>query len=123
MKLVLSLHVLLVAAALALAAPGAEAQRHRNGYAYGSGRIASGPYRGSSLWVPGRYELVRQRVFVPGRCERVWVEPVCEVRFDSCGRPFTVCIRAGTWKTVRYPGSYEVRAVRVWRPGHWSRGC
>ena len=77
-------------------------------------------YAHSRVWVAGRYETVRERVWVPGRCERVWVPPAFELRRDGCGRVVRVMVRAGCWETVQHPGHFEERCGRVWRPGHWA---
>ncbi|MBL8860709.1 MAG: hypothetical protein JNK02_01755 [Planctomycetes bacterium] len=69
----------------------------------------------------GRWETVVERVWVPGRTERVWVAPVYETRYDACGRPIQVCVRAGWWSTVQHPGHWEERRTKVWRNGHGGR--
>jgi len=74
------------------------------------------------LWVPGHYEVVWQKVWVAGVERRVWVEPVFELRYDSCGRAFQFCAAGGHWETVCEPGHYETRDVQVWTPGHWQSG-
>ena len=38
------------------------------------------------VWVPVRYEIVRSRVFVPGRVERVWHPAEYGVRHNRRGR-------------------------------------
>jgi hypothetical protein len=71
------------------------------------------------VWVEGCYEVRVERVWVDG-CERQeWVAPCYETRWDSCGRRVKVLVRAGYWRTVREPGRFENREVRVWRPGYW----
>lgn len=74
----------------------------------------------------GCWETVVERVWVPGTCDRVWVEPVFVTRYDACGRPYQACARAGYWNTVQRPGHYEERTQRVWRPAgvyrHGYRG-
>jgi hypothetical protein len=76
-------------------------------------------YVSSRVWVPGRYETVNERVWVEGPVQRVWVEPVYEWRLGSCGFRY-VCAREGYWRSVRLPGHYENRCVRVWHPGYWA---
>src|SRR5262245_50891744 len=44
----------------------------RGGYAP---RYSRGSYASIHVWVPGRYETVQERYWVPGWTERVWVEP------------------------------------------------
>jgi hypothetical protein len=72
------------------------------------------------VWVPGRTVTEVRSVWVPERIERRWVEPVWQVRLDSCGNEFRVLIRAGHWSDVCVPGHYEPRTVQVWKPGHWQ---
>lgn len=75
------------------------------------------------VWVPGRYDVRCERVWIEG-CERqVWVEPCYETRWDSCGRPYRVQVRPGHWRPVRDPGRWEQREVRVWIPGHWREAA
>ena len=72
-----------------------------------------------AVWVPGQEQTVTRRVWVPGCSRREWVPPVTVTRFDSCGRPYIVCVRTGHWRTVREPGRYETRVEIEWVPGHW----
>lgn len=64
----------------------------------------------------GRYEYRNERVWVPGFDQEVWVEPVYEWRYDSCGRRHQVLVCAGYYRTVCVPGRYETRQVKVWVP-------
>ena len=64
----------------------------------------------------GRYETRYQQVWVPGRQEQVWVEPLHEWRRDVCGRRYRVEVRPGHFTLRHVPGRYETRAVRVWVP-------
>lgn len=110
---------LLVGALLVLAAPAASAQRVSVS-AYGGAH--RGGYVSSRVWVPGHFETVRERVWVSGGCERVWIEPLYEWRLGRCGFE-RVCVRAGHWDRVELPGHYEERCSQVWRPGRWiARG-
>lgn len=125
MKLFLS--SLLIGALAVLLAPAATAQRgasHGNygGYRGVSASYSRGGYSSSRVWIPGRYESVSRRVFVPGPTQRVWVEPVYEWRVTYCGVRY-VCVREGYWRTVQLPGRYETRCERVYVSGHWvARG-
>jgi hypothetical protein len=111
----------LIASLAALTAPRISAQ-HVVASAYSRSYAHAGPVASRLVWVPGSYATEYRRVWIPGRTERVWVEPVYGVRVGACGT--RVLIRAGHWKTVHHPGHYETRAVRVHRPGHWAeRGC
>jgi hypothetical protein len=123
----------LLIGALALLTPSLSAQRSAScatppvSAAYQRGGSVSaayhrGGYESSRVWIPGRYETVARRVWVPGPVRRVWVEPVYEWRFGHCGLEY-VCVRQGYWRSVQLPGRYEIRNERVYRPGHWvARG-
>jgi hypothetical protein len=70
----------------------------------------------------GHWETVVERVWVPGCPEQVWVQPLYETRYDPCGHPIQVCVRAGYWTTVQRPGHWEDRPRQVWRPARYG-GC
>lgn len=70
-------------------------------------------------WVPGHYETVRERVWIPFRVQKVWIEPAYEWRRDSCGRAFMACVSTGHYEMVEHPGRYEHRSTRVWVAGCW----
>ncbi|MDP6538850.1 MAG: hypothetical protein QF903_12315 [Planctomycetota bacterium] len=72
------------------------------------------------IWVPGHYETVAERHWVPGATRRIWVPASHGVVYDACGRARTVLVSAGHWETVTDPGRFEIRHVRVWRPGAWA---
>ena len=74
------------------------------------------------LWVPGHYETRCERVWVQGSSERLWVEPVFELRLDSCGKRVRVELYPGHWRTVQHPGRYELREFQVWVPGQYRYG-
>ena len=121
-------------AVLALASPAAATQapsarvEGSGSIAFGVGKLrayATGATRGTTRacprreWVPGHYETRCERIWVPGETRRVWVPPAFETRFDLCGRPVRVCVRAGHWASVVEPGRYETVETRVWVAGHW----
>jgi hypothetical protein len=81
---------------------------------------ARGSYAASRAWIPGHYETLHERVWVPGWTERIWIEPAFEWRRGPCGARFRVQVCAGYWRSVHHPGHYEIRAIRVWRPGYWA---
>lgn len=84
---------------------------------------ACGSIRARRTWIPARYGIEQRREWVEGRIERVWIEPVFEVRYDSCGKPFKFCVAGGHYASRRTGGHYETRDVRVWQPGHWAAIC
>ena len=90
---------------------------------YSSGPFWAPGYRRvrspAARWVPGHYETVRDRVWVPGQAEQVWVEPVFEWRRDACGRAVMACVADGHFEWVKQPGHYEYRDTRFWVPGAW----
>jgi hypothetical protein len=122
--------------ALALAAGAAEAQGFGLTFKKDLGHGAAihftlgdyckpAPHRRSVHWVPGHYETVERDVWVPGTCEKVWIEPCYETRYDACGRPYRVLVKPGHWTTVETPGHFETRCVQVWVEGCWkpSHAC
>ena len=74
-------------------------------------------YRGSR----GHYETRYERVWVPGEVRRVWVPPVYEWSYDSCGRRVRVVCQEGYYRNERSPGHYHRQAVRVWVPAQRTR--
>lgn len=99
---------------------GRYAQRRPAVRATAYARRAPHAYGHARVWVPGRYEVVLRRVWVPGGVRRVYEEPRYELRADSCGNSIRVLVRHGGWRTTHVPGRYETKRVRVWRPGHWA---
>ncbi|MFN0009084.1 MAG: hypothetical protein ACKVXR_14370 [Planctomycetota bacterium] len=79
------------------------------------------PYR-HARWVPGHYRTVRERVWVPGFVQRVWIEPRYGWRRDSCGRVYRERISGGHYERVEQPGHYEYRDAQVWVNGSWRTG-
>jgi hypothetical protein len=73
--------------------------------------------------VPGRVEVVCERVWVPGCTRQEWVAPCYETRYDRCGNPIQVLHTPGYYRTVQDPGHYENRERQVQRPGSWVVTC
>ena len=74
-----------------------------------------------STWVPGHYESVPHSVYVPGRREKIWIDPIYEDRFDACGQRTRVLVQGGGWKVIEHPGHYETRFEQVWVSGRHER--
>lgn len=74
-------------------------------------------------WIPPRCDTITERVWVPGRCERVWVPPVHRETCDSRGRRHRTVVRAGHWRTIQHPGHWESRTREVHTPGRWEYVC
>jgi hypothetical protein len=121
-------------AALALAAPaaaqrlsvsiGAQTRYGALGVTLGA-PVCHAPRPAPRVWIPGRYELVCERVYVPGETRKVWVPPVYRDRYEltyagGVRRRVSVLVSPGYWRTETSPGHYETRSVRVWVPGHWA---
>ena len=71
-------------------------------------------------WIEGYYQVVTHRVLVrEAWTERVYVEPVYEVRYDRHGRSHRTMVCDGYYRTVHHPAVYEDRQERVWVPGRW----
>jgi len=73
-------------------------------------------YGTSRSYRRGRYETRCEQVWVPGRQERVWIEPRYEWRHDPCGRRYRVLVCAGHHSLRHIPGHSDSRTVRVWVP-------
>jgi hypothetical protein len=88
----------------------------------GNGHVSLNYSKGprARRWVPAHWETREQRVWVPGSCEKVWVEPRYRFAYDSCGRRIEIQIGGGHWREVQHPGHYEVRAVKVWVEAGWQ---
>jgi hypothetical protein len=98
---------------------GAIAVGYSSGPFWGPGYRA-GPYgHRARCWVPGHYETVREKVWVEGCLERVWIDPAYTWRRDAWGRTYPVCVSAGRYEMVKRPGRYELREVQVWVAGCW----
>jgi len=110
---------LLLGSALLLASAEPAAQRVAASLHHApSVRVSSYSHAPRRVWVPGHHETRLEQVWVPGCSERVWVEPVFELRLGSCRTWIRVEVAPGHWRTVQHPGHYETRAVSVWIPGH-----
>ena len=70
-------------------------------------------------FVPGRYETILEKIWIPGCSEKVWVAPAYGWRRDAWGRLRRVCVSGGHYEVMRRPGHYETREVRVWVDGRW----
>jgi hypothetical protein len=79
--------------------------------------ITHAPHR---VWVPGHFTSVRQRTYVPGYTENVWVPAKYATHYDPFGTPYQVLVQPGHYQTVHHPGHYQVKPVQVWKPGHWK---
>jgi hypothetical protein len=74
------------------------------------------------VWVPGHYDTVARRVYVPGYTKTVWHPARYEFRYRH-GCRVRVLISEGHYDTVRVPGRYETQHVRVWHPGRFEHRC
>lgn len=70
----------------------------------------------------GSWQTIVERTWVAGTITQVWVQPIYQTRYDGCGRPYQVCVRAGYWDTRQTPGHYEDRTRRVWCAAGPSHG-
>lgn len=110
----------LLSAALFLASGEPAAQRVVASVHGPSVRVSSYSHAPRRVWVPGHHEIRHETVWVPGRTERVWVEPVFELRLGSCHTWIRVEVAPGHWRTVQHPGHHERREIRVWVPGRYE---
>lgn len=74
-------------------------------------------------WVPARCDTITEKVWIPERCERVWVPPVFNECVDTRGHRHRTIVREGYWNTIVHPGRWDwvTRTVQV--PGYWEHGC
>lgn len=79
-----------------------------------SAQAGHNDHRNSHAHNSGHYEYVYKKVWVPARCERVWIDACYEWRTDGCGRSYRVCVSAGRYDTRTIPGYYTSRRVKTW---------
>ncbi len=48
-----------------------------------------------------------RRVWVPAHCHRDWIPARYETRYDSCGRPYRVCVSPGRYVTRCSHGTWR----------------
>jgi hypothetical protein len=72
------------------------------------------------VWVPGHYEIVRTRVWVPAYTHKVLRPAEYAYRWDRCGQRVRYVVRPAHWETVRVAGHWDYRSQKVWRPGHFE---
>ncbi|TDJ74581.1 MAG: hypothetical protein E2O39_04710 [Planctomycetota bacterium] len=94
-------------------------------HGYGSPRYGtSHGYRAyaspSCFFVPGRYETVKEQVWVPGHSLRVWIQPEFHVWTDHHGVLQRNRIAGGVWQTVPGHGHWKTLHKQVWVPGNWQ---
>lgn len=78
------------------------------------------PRRPQRIWVPGRYEVVQTKVWVPAYTRKVWRPAQYGHRRDHCGFRVRYVVRPAHWETIYVPGYWEYRTQKVWRPGHYE---
>lgn len=71
-------------------------------------------------WIPGRWVVEAQPVWVPAKEIQVWVEPVYATKCDYLGNSYQVLVQPGHYETVCEPGYWSSERVRTWKPGHWA---
>ncbi|MAE63679.1 MAG: hypothetical protein CMJ18_05355 [Phycisphaeraceae bacterium] len=60
--------------------------------------------------------MVKEKVWIPGSTERVWIAPVFTAAVDGEGRPVNVLVEPGYYRTVTIPGRYQMITRKVWVP-------
>ena len=78
-----------------------------------SAQAGHNDHRNSHAHNSGHYEYVYKKVWVPARCERVWIDACYEWRTDGCGRSYRVCVSAGRYETRTIPGYYTSKRVKT----------
>jgi hypothetical protein len=73
-----------------------------------------------SVWVPGYYTTVEERVWIPGRYVEQVRTPVVETMYDPLGNAYEVVVAPGSVDWVWQPGAYAYESRRVWTSGRWE---
>ena len=113
--------IALFALVLGTAAPAALASTGSN--------LVESSYGSDGYWVTERV-----RYWVEGCHSRVWIEPIYEYRYRSCGSRYRHCVREGRYERRYTRGHWDYRTERRWverghRRGHRGypssrrRGC
>ena len=89
------------------------------GTAYGGPKVVHAPSK--VVWVPGRYEHVQRRRWVPGGTRREWIPARTRRVCTPWGGVREVVVTPGRWVLVPVPGRYETWWEKVWVPGSWTR--
>jgi len=56
--------------------------------------------------------VIRSRfTYAAGYYQSRWIAPAYETRYDTCGRPYTVMIRAGCYRQVWIPGGWHTAST------------
>ena len=117
-----ALALLGIVAVAVMGASGVAAREHgRAGAHVNRGPVRPVPTRTvvHRAWVPGHYEIRRERVLLePAHYRTRWVSPVVAERRGRHGRRYTVVVRDGYHEKIRVPARHEYRQVKVWVPGH-----
>ncbi len=141
-----SLALVAIPFVLAFSAPQAQAQRiaigfgnhgHHGSLNFSAGIVFGAPFCNppiysapvhcapQPIWIPGHYQNVERRVYVPGCVRQEYVPPVFEERYwrDYCGRLHVERIQTcpATWRTVQDPGRFECVSERIWIEGSWTK--
>ena len=71
------------------------------------------------VWVAGCWRVERERVWVAGAPQQVWVQPVYATKCNAYGATYQVLVTPGHYAMVPGPGCWTVQPKKVWVPGHW----
>jgi hypothetical protein len=77
-------------------------------------------HRHNRVWVPGHYETVQSKVWVPAYTHKVRRPAQYGYRRDRCGYRVRYIVRPAHWKTVRVAAHWDYRSQTVWRPGRYE---
>lgn len=77
-------------------------------------------YSSSRIWIPGRYEMQTQRVFIAATSRRIWIAPHYATRVLPCGTLERYVAIPGHFETICEPAHYETRNCRVWIKGRYE---
>ncbi|MHC4971822.1 MAG: hypothetical protein ACYTG3_05785 [Planctomycetota bacterium] len=77
-------------------------------------------HRQRRVWVPGHYEIVRTKVWVPAYTHKVRRPAEYGYRRDRCGFRVRYVVRPAHWETIHVAGHWDYRSQKVWRPGYYK---
>ena len=109
----------LAIALLACSAPQASAQSCSPQGLY-SARRACVP-AAAPRYIPGHYQIVREKVLIPGTCYQAYVPARYQSGCGIFGLRYRRLIAPAHYETRRTPDRYEYRNRRVWVPGRYAR--
>ena len=76
-------------------------------------------YEPRQCWVPGHYQIVQERVWIPGETRKIWVPAKYCWKWRN-GRKVKVRVRDGYYRYENVDGHYETVKKKIWVEGYWK---